>query len=262
MKVATNKKLTKSQQIMIKDGLPSKAATVDQSERNKAWVNSPPKKTSHIPASEKFPLKPAEIVLLFSLLDSSERGAASLACSSHIAEVAVLERLGFARQHGFGPTSFVITPAGEKETKTLKRPEPPKVYEPTPQPQAEYKPSGKRVAPEKVAKVAKGPKAAKVPRAPKVDLNLSPVCVECGVTSKNRSAALDMLFAKIGKMHGIAAVIKAVYGTGPSSEGAADTVIRALQRDVENGKAKDKYEVKRVKDSKGVYSYGLYTKKN
>lgn len=259
MTKAVTKKLTRAQKVMVDNGLPEKAI-IDQEERDKEWAKNPPKKSSMAPPpSDKFPLKPKEITLLFSLLDSKGRGAASLGCDSHIAEVAVLERLGFARQHGFGPTSFVITSLGEKETETLKRPEPPKVIEPTPQPTS--KPysaptkSGRREP--KEAKAA----APKVSKPRKVDHDLSPLCIECGVTSKNRSAALDFLFSKIGKMQAIVPVMKAIYGTAPTSEGAADTVIRALQRDVENGKAKDKYEVKRIKDAKGVYTYGLYNKK-
>lgn len=254
-----NTKLTRAQKIMIDDGLP-KEVIIDKTTRDEAWAKNPPKKGySPPPLDKNFPLKPSEITMLFSLLDSKARGAASLGCDSHIAEIAVLERLGYARQTGFGPTSFVITEAGVKKSETLKRPEPPKVIEPTPQkptkPYSAPTKSGKREPKDQDAKAAKPPKAKVI----KPDLNLSPICTECGVTSKNRSAALDMLAAKIGKMNSIEAVIKAVYN-GDGSEGAADTVIRGLQRDMENGKAKETYEVKRIKDAKGVYTYGLFKK--
>lgn len=244
---------TKSQQLMIEDGLPQ-SLILDQSERNKAWENSPPRKP--VPYFEKrVAMTQEEINLLFELKASKERGAASLGCNAHLTAIAYLEKAGFAKQHGYGPTAFFITDAGLDELKNHKKPEP-KPVKPQPVITKEIvKGLGWKSAP-KTGTGHREPKAPNVARAKAIDPNLSALCKECGVTSKNRSAALDFLNTKIGKQQTVAATMKAVYGKDDASEGALDTVIRALQRDVGNSKAK--YEIKRIKDSKGVYSYGLY----
>lgn len=237
---------TKAQQLMIDDGLPS-LLIIDQVERDKFWSDNPPRKYSVLYREEKIIMTQEQIALLFELKESKERGAASLGCSNHRLEpIAALEKLGFAKQHGYGPTSFYITEAGLEEVKKHK---PPKIK---PLPVIET------IAKEP-PKAYKEPKA-KAPKKVKINPDLSPICIECGVSSKNRSAALDFLYASIGKQKPIAVVMKVVYGNDKASEGALDTVIRALKQDVESGNAKDKYEVRRVKDAKGVYSYGLYKK--
>jgi hypothetical protein len=251
-------KQTKSQKLMIDDGLPA-TAVVDQSERKQEWLKNPPSKPAPYRDDR---LTEAEIALLFDLKESKERGAASLGCSDrHMISIHQLEKLGFVQQHGFGPTCFYITDAGLKATKKYTRP-------PTHNVQPEVrvtkqtrfmKASDKAAKEPKASKAAKAPKV-KAPKSVKVNPDLSPICIECGINSKNRAAALDFLYSKIGKQQNLAATMKAVYGSEKASESALDTVIRAMQRDLENGKAKDKYEVKRVKDSKGVYNYGFYKK--
>lgn len=253
---------THRRQLMIDDGLPP-SFLIDQSERNKFWIDNPPLKYSSPYIEKKINMKEEEINLLLELKASKEREAASLGCSGHTAEIAVLERLGFAKQHGYGPTSFYITDAGLEEAKKYIKQQQ-KRKEADIKWHSEFNASVKtppktKAPPEKTGKRESKEKAPKASRAIKVDPNLSAICKECGVTSKNRSAALDFLNAKIGKQQPITAVMKAVYGTG-GSEAALDTVIRALQRDIGNSAAKDKYEVKRIKDAKGVYNYGLYKK--
>lgn len=215
--------------------------------QKKIWKDNPSKKYSDSYAERKS-LTQEEIRLLFELKESKERGAASLGCSNHRAvSIATLEKLGFAKQHGFGPTSFYITDAGLKESTRHKQPEkkaPPPLVEAVKPIQYGY------------AKVPKPPKE----RVVKIDPNLSPIATECGTKSTNRVAALDFLYERIGKMSSISGVQRAIYGEGKGTEGAADIVIKSLQRDLGNSKAKDKYEVKRVKDAKGVYSYGFYKK--
>lgn len=214
--------------------------------QKKIWKDNPSKNAPYI--EKKNNLTQEEIRLLFELKESKERGAASLGCSNHRAiSIATLEKLGFAKQHGFGPTSFYITDAGLKESTRHKQPEkkpPPPLVEAVKPIQYGY------------AKVPKTPKE----RVVKVDPNLSPIATECGTKSTNRVAALDFLYKFIGKMQTVAAVMKAIYGDKGATEGATDIVIKSLQRDLGNSKAKDKYEVKRVKDAKGVYSYGFYKK--
>lgn len=114
-------RLTKAEQLMVTDGCPIRLF-ISQEDRNKFWLDNPPSKsyTPSFPRKE-IVMTPSELALLFSLRDSKKRGAASLGCSSHIAEVAVLERLGFAKQHGFGPTAFYISDAGVKELDKHKR---------------------------------------------------------------------------------------------------------------------------------------------
>lgn len=246
---------TPSQQLMIDDGLPP-SLIVDQQERNKFWLDHPPKRYSAHYLEKKIDMTKEEITLLFELKASKDRGAASLGCSHHhIVSISKLERLGFAEQRGFGPTSFRITDAGLEELKKHKKP----LVIDFVAPPAAVDEKVLKVLHNKTGKrpTAKTPKVAK---AVKVNPDLSPICTECSVHSKNRAAALDFLYSKIGKQQSIASVMKVVYETDKASEGALDTVIRALQRDLGNSQAKDKYEVRRIKDAKGVYSYGLYKK--
>ena len=246
-------KPTKAQEMMIKDGLPKKAIMSKQ-ERDAAWQDHPPSSTMFLSNPiESNKMNHEEIVLLLELKESKERGAASLGCSHHrIPPIAILEKLGFAKQHGFGPTSFVITDKGLKEAEKYKELQAQRKKE------AAEKPIEVETTPRTLPKLYKAPKT-KVERAAKTNPNLSPISIECGVTSNNRTKALDFLYSKIGKMQAIAPVMKAVYGDG-GSVGALDTVIRALQIDLSRSSANDKYEVKRVKDSKGVYTYGFYKK--
>src|SRR4051812_15455194 len=193
-------KYSKSQEAMIEDGLPA-SCILSSEDRVKAWDKSPPRAYNPSYMEKSITMTKEEIALLFNLKDSKERGSASLGCSSHIVEVAVLEKLGYAKQHGFGPTSFYITEAGLKEAAKHKRPEAIKLREPEPAPPqkaARWKPEPKATTPEKVAKPPKAPRIDKVEKAKALDL--SAICVECGVSSKNRSAALDFLFSKFGKM--------------------------------------------------------------
>jgi hypothetical protein len=254
-------KPNKSQQMMISDGLPAKLI-IDQEERKEFWLNNPPKSNFAPYSEKKQPMTEEQIALLFALKESKERGAASLGCSNKLSSIAVLEKLGYAKQHGFGPTSFFITAAGLEEAKKHKKPEA-KVAEVSDDEFKKLLKGTKQLIQEKTGKreppKPKEPKA-KATRAVKVNPNLSPVCIECGVSSPNRSAALDFLHSKLGKQQPIAAVLKAIYGAGKATEGATDIVIKSLMRDIGNSKANDKYELRRIKDSKGVFSYGLYAK--
>lgn len=251
-------KLSKGQQAMIEDGLPA-SCIISQEDREKSWKENPPKAYNPSYMERGIMMTKEEISLLFNLKDSKERGSASLGCSGHIVEIAVLEKLGYAKKHGFSPTSFYITDAGIKEAMKHKRPEAPKQRELEPEP--EKKTSWRSKAAEKAPMAQKAPKPPRISKGEKAKaLDLSPICVECGVSSKKRSAALDFLFTKIGKMQTITSVMKAVYGTDKGSPAATDTVIRSLQRDVESGGGKDKYDVLREKNSKGEYSYGVFKK--
>lgn len=119
---------TKAQQLMIDDGLPL-SFIMSQEERDKAWQAKPPRtagqygKFNTEPTSYGATMTKEEITLLFELKASKERGAASLSCSQHLAAVAQLIKLGFARHHGFSDMQFFITDAGMAETKKHKRPE-------------------------------------------------------------------------------------------------------------------------------------------
>lgn len=252
-------KYTKSQKMMIEDGLPVKCI-MDKKQRDQAWKDHPPTK-AFAPIFEKnINMTQEEIILLLELKESKERGAASLGCSHHrLAPIAQLERLGFAKQHGYGPTSFYITDAGLKEAGKYD-----KMYEERKKMAAEkpapvIPPSRWAAESAKAYKISKEPKVQKAKPASKVNPNLSAICKECGVTSNNRTKALDFLFSKIGKMQTHASVMKAIYGSG-GTPGAADIVIKSIQRDLGNGGASGKYELKRDKDVKGVYTYGLYKK--
>lgn len=114
-------------QMMTDDGLPL-SCLISQEDRDKAWQAKPPRtagqygKFNTEPTSYGATMTKEEITLLFELKASKERGAASLSCSQHLAAVAQLIKLGFARHHGFSDMQFFITDAGMKEADKHKRP--------------------------------------------------------------------------------------------------------------------------------------------
>jgi hypothetical protein len=235
-------KPTKAQQLMIDDGLPP-SLIIDQSERNRYWQEHPPKSYASPYLEKKIVMTQEQINLLFELKASKDRGAASLGCNSHLAEIAELEKMGYAQQHGFGPTSFYITEAGLVELKKHKKVV--KSYEP------DSVPTTDKIG--ITGWAPKGPKQTREPKVADVDRKLSKICTECNVRSGHRGAVLDFLNSKIGKQQPLAAISKAVA----EPEGAVNSSAKALMIDL--GKKKAKYEIKCVKDTKGV-SYGLYAK--
>jgi hypothetical protein len=225
-----------------------------------AWQDSPPRKHTDPVIEKGYKLNHEEIVLLLELKESKERGSASLGCSHHrLAPIASLERMGLARQHGFGPTSFYITDAGMKETAKHNR-----LYEARKEEQQRsieltIKQAEKQRQEKKEAARLYQPPKTKVQRAVKSNPNLSAISIECGVTSNYRTKALDFLSSKPGKLQTVAATMKVVYD-GNGSPGSLDTVIRALQIDLSKSAARDRYEIRRTKDAKGAYAYGFYKK--
>lgn len=114
-------KPTRSQQMMIDDGLPA-SLIISQEERMQYWMDNPPKpKSLYLEGSA---VTEDEIRLLFELKESKDRGAASIGCVNHRVEpIAQLVKMGLAQPHGFSSTSFYITDAGLKELKKHKRPD-------------------------------------------------------------------------------------------------------------------------------------------
>jgi hypothetical protein len=71
-----------------------------------------------------------QVTLLLELRDSKARGAASMSCGGfRMSDSTTLVEKGFAEQHRFGSTFFVITDAGIEEAKKFKsRPTPEKEH--------------------------------------------------------------------------------------------------------------------------------------
>lgn len=229
---------TKSQLIMIGDGLPV-GVVVSDAAREEGWKANPPKATTWIEKQEAKEV-PAD-VLAFAAEEETRK---SVVKKNRIAKMVNKTKTPDLKTHRWN--------SGKNKWEPL---------DPTKLPEkkaAKVNVSKIKKAADKKAGVQKKATVKKTTPKEGSTEGHSAIAIAAGVKSVNRRAALDKLNSDFGKQITTKILIKAVYGNTPASDGAFHTVMKALERDITNKGAK--FEIHREKVKEEI-TYGLYSKK-